>query len=300
MGAFDFQLPTVNGLSANRVFAEMDAARVNTLWVTIGKDPNGGVHNFSLPLLAELRGLLQSIRAGGGTWPHTGKAMPIHYAVMRSDHPEYFNLGGDLNHFRTCIDAGDRASLYDYSKQCLDLMYDWATLASDTMTTVALVQGRALGGGFETALSADYLIAEEHSSFGFPEIMFGLFPCTGGMSLLARRVGVYQAERMMTNKKIYTARELLEMGVIDEVCATGRGEVAVEKFIAAHAQRRTARMALQRARNRMAPLDYAELSQVVDEWVEAAMQLTPEELRAMDMLVMMQRGPQQQPVRLAA
>ena len=53
MGAIDFNLPTVNGVSANRVFAEMETGKVNTLWMTIGKDPNGGVHNFSLPLLAE-------------------------------------------------------------------------------------------------------------------------------------------------------------------------------------------------------------------------------------------------------
>ncbi len=300
MGAIDFSLPLVNGVSANRVFAEMDIAKVNTLWMTIGKDPDGGVHNFSLPLLAELQDMVQVVKANDGNWMHAGEPAPIHYAVMRSDHPEYFSLGGDLDHFRTCINNRDSAALYDYSKQCLDLMYEWATLSSGKMTTIALVQGRALGGGFETALSADFLIAEEQSTFGFPEIMFGLFPCTGGMSLLSRRVGVYQAERMMTNKRIYTAAELLEMGVIDAMCPTGHGVQAVDKFIAEHASRRTARMMIQRSRHRIAPLDYAELSQVVDEWVDAAMRLTPEEMRAMDMLIMMQRSPQRTPMRLAA
>mgnify|MGYP002682632289 CR=1 FL=1 len=78
--------------------------------------------------------------------------------------------------------------------------------------SIALVQGDALGGGFEMALSTDYLIAEEHSSFGFPEIMFGLFPCTGAMGLLSARIGARKAERMMTNKKIYSADELYDMG----------------------------------------------------------------------------------------
>jgi DSF synthase len=300
MGAFDFALPAKAGLFNSRVSAELHKAAVNTLWITMRKDPAQAVHNFSLPLLAELREMVLAVKANAGNWNHMGQIEPVHYAVMRSDHPEYFNLGGDLSHFRKCINARDRDALYDYSKQCLDIMYDWATVSNAAMTTIALVQGRALGGGFEAALSADFLIAEEHSTFGFPEIMFGLFPCTGGMSLLSRRVGVHQAERMMTSKRIYSAPELLEMGVIDEICPTGGGIHAVERFIATHATRRKARMMLQRSRHRLAPLDYQELSTVVDEWVETAMQLTPEELRAMDMLIMMQKGPQQVAARLAA
>jgi DSF synthase len=171
-------------------------------------------------------------------------------------------------------------------------MYDWATSANGVMTTIALVQGRALGGGFEAALSADYIIAEEQSTFGFPEIMFGLFPCTGGMSLLARRIGVYQAERLLTNARIYSASELKDMGVIDEICERGDGNFAVEKFIATHTKRRTARLMLQRARHRLAPLDYSEMLTVVDEWVEVALGLSEEELRVMDMLIMMQHGAQ--------
>jgi DSF synthase len=183
--------------------------------------------------------------------------------------------------------------LYDYSKLCLDIMYDWATTSTNSMTTIALVQGKALGGGFEAALSADYLIAEEQSTFGVPEIMFGLFPCTGGMSLLARRIGIHQAERMLTSPRLYSAIELKEMGVIDEICPSGDGNAAVERFISSHAKRRAARLMLQKAKHRIAPLDYSELLAVVDDWVELAMRLSNEELRVMDMLIMMQQSPQQ-------
>ncbi|MBK9258240.1 MAG: hypothetical protein IPM54_00200 [Polyangiaceae bacterium] len=110
------------------------------------------------------------------------------------------------------------------------------------------------------------------------------------MSLLSRRVGVHRAERMMTDKRIYSAPELLEMGVIDEMCPTGHGVQAVERFIAAHAKRRAARLALQHSRYRIAPLDYHELSVVVDEWVETAQHLSAEEIRTMDMFIMMQQG----------
>jgi len=170
------------------------------------------------------------------------------------------------------------------------MIYDWSTVLNRQATTIALVQGRALGGGFEAALAADFLIAEEHSEFGFPEILFGLFPCTGGMSLLARRIGVYQAERMMTNARIYSAAELKALGVVDEICAQGQGAVTVEKLIAAHATHRIARLMLQRGRHRLTRLNYEELRTVVDEWVETAMTLGEDDLRVMDMLIRMQQA----------
>lgn len=288
--------------SIGRIRAQLDTALGNTLWITLARDPNGGTQNFSPPVLNELRQMLDLIRAQDGHWAVDAQVVPLHYAVMRSDHPEYFSVGGDLQHFRASIGNRDWQALHNYASQCLDLMHDWATLTSKDMTTIALIQGRALGGGFETALAADFLIAEEHSSFGFPEIMFGLFPCTGGMSLLARRIGVHQAERIMTSKRIYSAAELLEMGVLDEVCPTGSGTLAVERFIAEHRSRRNARLMLQRSRKRLAPLDYSELATVVGEWVETAKTLSAGELRAMDMLIMMQQQERQEAAvtRLAA
>jgi DSF synthase len=258
----------------------------------MAKDPIDRCHNFSLPLLHALQEFLQTVVDEGATWQYKGKATPIHYAVLKSGDPDYFSLGGDLQHFRACIDRRDRQSLYDYSRLCLEIMYKWATGLNGRTTTISLVQGRALGGGFETALSADFLIAEEQSEFGFPEIMFGLFPCTGGMSLLTRRVGVYAAERMMTNGRIYSASELKEMGVVDEVCPKGHGAAAAEKFIAAHSKRRMARLMLQRGRQRLSPLNLAELQTVVDEWVETAMHLGDDDLKVMDMLIRMQEGVQ--------
>ncbi len=54
--------------------------------------------------------------------------------------------------------------------------------------TVALVQGRALGGGAELALACDFVFAETTASFGFPEIRLGVFPPVASV-LLERRVG---------------------------------------------------------------------------------------------------------------
>lgn len=290
MGALDFQLPISQPSVSDRVAVQLDQGASNVLWITMRKQAEEGCQNFSLPLLHGLRDLLHTIRENAGSWIDEGEMVPLHYAVLRSGHPDYFGLGGDLKHFHSCIERSDKGALYQYSRLCLDLMYEWATSLNHRATTISLVQGRALGGGFEAALGADYLIAEEQSEFGFPEILFGLFPCTGGMSLLARRVGVYEAERMMTDGRVYTAAELREKGVVDAICPTGEGTLAVEKFIASHGKHRNARLMLQRGRHRLAPLDYRELLTVVEEWVDSAMDLSEADLKVMDMLVRMQRS----------
>jgi len=286
MGAIEFVSP----LQLSRIATEFKANQHNALWVSMTRSPVGRTQNFSHDLLQDICTLHKSIHANGMAWIANGMKNPIHYTVLRSEHPEYFSLGGDLAYFLECIRKRDAEALRDYSMLCVDMIYDWSTALNRQATTIALVQGRALGGGFETALASDFLIAEEHSEFGFPEILFGLFPCTGGMSLLARRVGVHEAEHMMTNGKIYTAAELHAKGVVDEVCAKGQGVVAVEKFIATHARHHAARLMLQHSRYRVAPLSYDELRTVVDEWVETAMGLGEADLRVMDMLIKLQKA----------
>lgn len=280
--------PTGRPAWTDRIATNFEPSLKNTLWVRMARDPER--QNFSLPLLDSLASLLGEVKAADGHWSHAGRPEQINYCVLKSDHPEFFSLGGDLRHFHASIMKRDSQALYNYSKHCLDILYAWATTLNGRATTISLVQGRALGGGFESALAADFIIAEEHSEFGFPEIMFGLFPCTGGMSLLGRRIGVFEAERMMTNARIYTARELKDMGIIDEVCEKGEGELAVERFIKNHAKHGEARKMLQKSRYRLAPLNYDELLTVVGEWVDVAMRLPEEELRAMEMLSLMQGG----------
>ena len=170
------------------------------------------------------------------------------------------------------------------------MMVERCACSNPDVSSISLVQGRALGGGFETALAADYLIAEEQSTFGFPEIMFGLFPCTGAMSLLTRRMPVHQAQRLMTSGKVYSAYALHAMGLVDEVCGKGDGVMAVERYIARHARRRGAHLGVRRAAERTSPLDLAELLQVVEEWAELALGLSEKDLRVMDMLISMQYG----------
>ena len=277
-----------NARFSRRVITENRSLSGETLWVKFSPDPETGLQNFTPALVAEFQDVLDSLMRTNRSTSANDITTP--YTVIQSAHQDYFSVGGDLRFFRQCIDAGDATRLRDYSMKCLNLMYTWASRLKAHNTSIALVQGRALGGGFEMALSTDHIIAEEKSEFGFPEIMFGLFPCTGAMGLLTNRVGAKQAERMMTSKRVYKARELLEMGVIDEVCSDGQGELAVERFIAEHKSRQKARFKIQESRYRNSPLNYDEGVLVVDDWVELAMSLTPQELRNMEMLIMMQKS----------
>lgn len=290
MGAIDFVFPVQNHPACNHIDVLFDSKVANTLWVMMKKNVAQPVHHFSLPLLHELRDLGKSLKAGGSRWRCNERLEPVNYAVICSGHPDYFSVGGDLRLFRTGIRNRDREALFGYLRLCLEVMHAWSACANADLSTISLVQGRALGGGFEAALAADYLIAEEHSTFGFPEIMFGLFPCSGAMSLLTRRMPVHQAQRLMTSGKVYTACELHAMGLVDEVCGKGDGVQTVERHIARHVTRRGARLSVRRAVERAYPFDFTEQLQVVDDWVALALMLRPEELRVMDMLISLQYG----------
>ncbi len=62
---------------------------------------------------------------------------------------------------------------------------------------VAVVEGKALGGGFELALLTDIIVASPNASFGLPEITLGLIPGIGGTQHLTRIVGPMVATKMI-------------------------------------------------------------------------------------------------------
>jgi DSF synthase len=153
------------------------------------------------------------------------------YQVLCSETPEVFNLGGDLAYFMELIRTGDRDALAEYAISCIDILYRSAVSYDLPFTTIALVQGEALGGGFEAALSANTLIAEKGARFGFPETVFGLFPGMGAFSFLARRLSPALAKRIIAGGRVYTAEELYDMGVVDILVGDGGGIEAVYEYI---------------------------------------------------------------------
>ena len=217
-------------------------------------------------------------------WFNAGAAAgerPVQWFVMASDVPGIFNLGGDLAHFADRIEARDLASLQHYGRLAAKGVFLNSTGFGLPLVTVALVQGDALGGGFEHALACDVLVAERGAKLGLPEILFNLFPGMGAYSFLSRRIGRAAAEAMILSGRIHTGEELHAAGVVDVLAEDGHGEETVMEYVARHGRKFNAHHALYRARKFVNPVTLAELLEVVDIWAETAMGLTASDLRKM-------------------
>ena len=195
-----------------------------------------------------------------------------------------WNMGGNLAAFTQLIRDQDEAGLRGYAYQCIDILYDNYRAVDLPVLTVALVQGDAIGGGFEAMLTNDVVIAERHAKFGLPEILFNLFPGMGAHSLLRRKVGERVARQLIEDGKSRSADELKELGIVDIVCETGTGEETLREFAQAKGGRLATELALKRARQRTDPLSKSELIDITDLWVELALDLGENELRRMECL----------------
>ncbi len=243
--------------------------------------------HFSHSQLDEIRTVQNAVRDGLHFDLPNFDADKLKYLVFASKIPGIFSLGGDLRLFRNLIAQRDRHGLELYSRKATDAIFHHAANAADVMT-FSLVQGTAMGGGFEAALAGNVVIAERGARLGFPEVLFGLFPGMGAYTLLRRRVDSATAEKIILGAKNYTAEELIELGIIDVLCEPGEGEQAVYSYISRQAHRPGV-LAFRRALNRARAIDRKELYAIADEWVDTAMHLPHENLKRIDRLVAGQR-----------
>jgi len=242
-----------------------------------------GRPSFTPGLLRDLDTLQQAIKKVSTERP--GGELPVQYFVLASKIPGIFNLGGDLTMLARFIRTRDRHGLMSYARACIDVLHSNAVGLDVPLMTVALVQGDALGGGFESALACDFVVAERHSKFGFPEILFNLFPGMGAYSLLSRRLDAARAEQMILSGRVYEAEELHEMGLIHMLVEPGQGEAALRDYLAHRGRRFTSQSAVYQARRKSQPLPYDELRDIVEIWVETALRLQDIDLRKMERLV---------------
>ena len=84
---------------------------------------------------------------------------------------------------------------------------------------IAAVNGFALGGGCELALTSDYIVASEKAKFGQPEAGLGITPGFGGTQRLPRKIGVSKAKELIFSARVISAQEAYELGIVDKLVA---------------------------------------------------------------------------------
>lgn len=256
------------------------------MWSIMNPEPRPCFNKTCLNDLLQHHTYLQNSK---GKIISQGTAQQINYLVLASNIEGVFNLGGDLSVFRALIQAQDREHLFEYAKLCVENLWTFYNMEAP-ITTVALVQGQAMGGGFESALSAHILIAEKSAVMGLPEVLFNLFPGMGALSFLSRKVGMAVAEKMVRSGKIYTGEELYQMGVVDVLAEDGQGEYALNNWIKKNHRSLNSFQAINRAKQRVNPLTFEELYDITEIWVDAALRLDERNLKVMERLVRAQNS----------
>ncbi len=245
---------------------------------------------FNPSLLADIRTYYDFLVQTEGQVECHGEEHPIEYVVLASGTSGVFNLGGDLDLFKQLIDRQDRDGLLRYGRACIDVLYRNYVAHDLPVTTISLVEGECLGGGFEAALSSDVIVAEKSARFGFPEILFNLFPGMGAYSFLERKIGQQRAEELLTSGKIYSAAEMQAFGVVDVIAEDGNGETEIASFIKRRQRSRNGHAALAAVRRRVHRIEFSELLDIVQIWVDAALRLNSRDLKLMQRLVSRQNG----------
>ncbi|MBU8906223.1 enoyl-CoA hydratase [Desertibacillus haloalkaliphilus] len=130
-----------------------------------------------------------------------------------------FMAGADIKEFPQWVDMSDDEfkTLNMESHRVLNLIDEIPK------PTIAMLNGMALGGGCELALTCDIRIAEEHVQIGLPEVKLGLFPGGGGTQRLPRLIGEAKAKELMFSGDPISAEEARQIGLVNQVAPTGEG-----------------------------------------------------------------------------
>ena len=241
--------------------------------------------SFNLAFLEETARFEAQLEKHQGWMTDRGMQCKVEHAVFGSRIPGVFNLGGDLSMFVQAILRKDRESLTHYGNLCVDNMYRRITGFRSDIQTFSLVQGKAFGGGFECALSSDILVAERSATLSFPEVLFNMFPGMGALSLLARKIGMREAEEIIMSGRVYNAKEMHDLGVVDVLAEDGAGLETVRAMIETRRRKRNSYRAMSLAKREFQPVSHAEMRNVVAVWVDAALRLENRDLRMMARLV---------------
>lgn len=134
----------------------------------------------------------------------------VRVVVLTGAGPKAFAAGADIEEYS----RQDRMQFVQYQRFSRHL---FSRIDRFPKPVVGAVNGYALGGGFEIALSCDVLLASENARFGLPEGLLGLSPGGGGTQRLTRAVGPFVAADVLLAARRLTAADAQRLGLVSEV-----------------------------------------------------------------------------------
>jgi enoyl-CoA hydratase/carnithine racemase len=135
-----------------------------------------------------------------------------------------FCTGVDTSEFKQ--DPEEIYELWRRRKRSRKVNQMFRALPEVSKPVIAVVEGYALGGGFELALLCDMIVAGEGSQFGLPETKLGLMPGGAGTQTLPRLIGKPLAKELMWTGRRLSAQEALNLRIVNHVAEKGK---AIEK-----------------------------------------------------------------------
>ena len=144
------------------------------------------------------------------TFQQLDKDDSVRVIVLTGEGDKAFSAGADIEYMSKI--SADESEVYAKLGQEVT-----GTIENVSKPTIAAVNGFALGGGCEVAMSCDIRIASENARMGQPEVTIGIPPGWGGTQRLMRIVGVAKAKELVYTGKMIKAAEAKEIGLVNNV-----------------------------------------------------------------------------------
>tara|TARA_Y100000746_G_C15391625_1_gene402464 strand:+ start:260 stop:982 length:723 start_codon:yes stop_codon:yes gene_type:complete len=156
------------------------------------------VHNaIHPPMHSEMENVWNDYSANSDLW----------VAILTGEGAKAFSSGNDLKYTA----SNNKTSICNTGFAGLSFRFDLEK------PIIAAVNGFAMGGGLETALACDLIIASENASFALPEVKVGFFAAAGGIQRLTRQIGRSAAVEMLLTGRHINASEALSLGLVFKV-----------------------------------------------------------------------------------
>lgn len=144
--------------------------------------------------------------------------------VLTGSGEKAFSAGADIKMFQTMTPF--------LAKQYLKISKGASNrIENFPKPVIAAVNGYAIGGGLELAMSCDIIIASDNAKFGQGEINVGIIPGVGGTQRLPRMVGIKRAKEMIFTGDLIDAKKALEIGLVNQVVPQSELMKSVENLV---------------------------------------------------------------------